>query len=216
MCNCFLPGTIVSHEGTRQRLMTSAPTPQYINDLLDVIDPAGRSLMDGHYHRLPTVTYQGSMNVHLGGLDFEFTHLPGHTLNGSMIYLRQQKIAFTGDIICSAGLPAFIDGDTFAWIDSVKHIEAMKDIRYIVPGHGKVCDLAFATTFRKWIEDLVAEVQVQIDKGNSRDQAMKEVSYEDHIHIATGESPAYPQYLMDLFMTKSIGVIYDHILARRA
>src|SRR3954466_2930044 len=73
MCNCFLPGTIVSHQGTRDRLMNSAPTRQYIDDLLDVIDPAGRSLMDGHYQRLPTVTYQGSMSVHLGGLDFEFT-----------------------------------------------------------------------------------------------------------------------------------------------
>lgn len=216
MCNCFLPGTIVSHQGTRDRLMTSAPTRQYVDDLLDVIDPAGRALMDGHYTRLPTVTYQESMTVHLGGLDFEFTHLPGHTLNGSLIYLRQQKVAFTGDIICSAGLPAFIDGDAFAWIEAVKHIEAITDIRYIVPGHGKVCDLAFATTFRKWIEDLVAEVQAQIDKGNSREQAMKQVTYEDYIHIATGESPAYPQYLMDMFITKSIGVIYDQILARRA
>ena len=60
------------------------------------------------------------------------------------------------------------------------------------------------------------QVANQIDKGQSREQAMREVTYEDRIHIATGESPAYPQYLMDLFITNSIGVIYDQILARRA
>lgn len=213
--NFFLPGIVVSHEGTRERLINNPPTRDYVDKLLDVIDPAGKMFMDGYTTRLPTVTYTKSMSVNIGGLDFDFTHLPGHTLNSSLIYLRQQQIAFTGDLICEAGLPAFIEADTFAWIDAVKHIEAM-DIRYIVPGHGKVCDLSVATTFRKWIEDLVAQVERRIDKGQPREQAMKEVTYEDHIHIATGESPAYPQYLMDLFITNSVGVIYDHILARRA
>lgn len=213
--NFFLPGTVVSHEVTRERLINAAPTRKYIDELFDVIDPAGKALMDGYSPRLPQITYTNRMTVNLGGLDFEFTHLPGHTRNSSLIYLRQQKIAFTGDLICEAGLPAFIEADTFAWIEAVRHIEAM-DIRYIVPGHGKVCEISFARTFRKWIEDLVEQVANRIDKGQSRDQAMQEVTYEDHIHIATGESPAYPQYLMDLFVRNSIGVIYDQILERRA
>lgn len=213
--NFFLPGTVVSHAVTRERLINAAPERDYIDKLLDVIDPAGKVLMDGYSPRLPQITYTGQMTINIGGLDFEFTHLPGHTRNSSLIYLRQQKIAFTGDLICEAGLPAFIEADTFAWIEAVRHIEAM-DIRYIVPGHGKVCDASFAKTFRKWIEDLVEQVANRIDKGQSREQAMREVTYEDRIHIATGESPAYPQYLMDLFITNSIGVIYDQILARRA
>jgi cyclase len=213
--NFFLPGTVVSHKVTRERLINAAPERDYIDKLLDVIDPAGKVLMDGYSPRLPQITYTGHMTINIGGLDFEFTHLPGHTRNSSLIYLRQQKIAFTGDLICEAGLPAFIEADTFAWIEAVRHIEAM-DIRYIVPGHGKVCDASFAKTFRKWIEDLVEQVANRIDKGQSREQAMREVTYEDRIHIATGESPAYPQYLMDLFITNSIGVIYDQILARRA
>jgi len=76
--------------------------------------------------------------------------------------------------------------------------------------------IAEARAFRQQMEELVHQVEKCIDRGLSRDAAMAEVAYEDRIHIATGESPAYPDHLMELFMTKSIGVIYDHIVQRRA
>lgn len=215
MCNNFLPGEIVSHEGTRDKLLNSPPSRQYIDDLLDVIDPVGKMYLDEYTQRLPTITYSKSMVLRLGGLEFQLTHFRGHTLNSSLIYLPQQKIAFTGDLVCEAGLPAFIDADTFEWIETVRTIESM-DIRYIMPGHGKVCTIAEARTFRQQMEELVHQVEKCIDRGLSRDAAMAEVAYEDRIHIATGESPAYPDHLMELFMTKSIGVIYDHIVQRRA
>jgi cyclase len=165
--------------------------------------------------RVPTLTFTASFTLHLGGLDFAMTHLPGHTLNSTLITIPQQGVVFTGDLVCEAGLPAFIEADTFAWIDAVRAIEAM-DIRTIVPGHGKVCGKEMATTFRGWMEDLVGEVERRIDKGVSREVIAREVSYEDRIHIATGQSPGYPKHLIDLFMTKSIETIHDHILQRRA
>ena len=215
MCNIFLPGEIVSHEGTREKLVNSPPTRQYIDDLLNVIDPAGKMYLDEYSQRLPTITFSKSMELRVGGLEFQLTHYRGHTLNSALVYLPQQKIAFTGDLVCEAGLPAFIDADTFEWIETIRKIETM-DIRYIMPGHGKVCTIKEARVFREQMEDLVGEVEKCLDGGLSRDDAMAKVYYEDRIHIATGESPAYPDHLMELFMTKSIGVIYDHIIQKRA
>ena len=148
MCNIFLPGEIVSHEGTREKLVKSPPTRQYIDDLLDVIDPAGKMYLDEYSQRLPTITFSKSMELRVGGLEFQLTHYRGHTLNSALIYLPQQKIAFTGDLVCEAGLPAFIDADTFEWIETIRKIEAM-DIRYIMPGHGKVCTIKEARVFRR-------------------------------------------------------------------
>ena len=217
MGNVFFGGTIVSHEMTRERLLNAAPTRQYLKDLLAVIDPDGTMYIDleNYRVRLPTVTYRGSMTLHVGGLDFEFTHLPGHTRNSSIIYIPQQQVLFTGDLVCESSLPAFIEADTFAWIEAVRHIEAM-DVRYLIPGHGQVCDKAMATTFRGWIEDLVGEVETRLDKGMPRDEVAREVAYEDRIHYSTGGSPDYPQHLIDLFIRRSIETIYDQILERRA
>ena len=213
--NFFLPGRVVSHEITRQRLLTDPPTREYLDDLFDVIDPAGKVYMSDYAVRVPTVTYTNKMSLRVGGLDFELTHLPGHTLNSTLVYIPQQQVAFTGDLVCEASLPAFLEADTFAWIEAVKTIEAM-DIRYIIPGHGKVCGLETARSFRGQIEDLVGEIERRMDKGQSRDVVAAEVAYEDRIHIATGESPGYPQHLIDLFMTRSIETIYDQIGQRRA
>lgn len=213
--NYFLPGEIVSHETTRERLKNAAPTRQYLDDLFAVIDPDARMYLDEYRVRLPTVTYRGAMTLHVGGLDVEITHLPGHTRNSSLVYIPQQQVAFTGDLVCEAGLPAFIEADTFAWIEAVRRIEAM-DIRYLVPGHGQVCDGRMATTFRGWMEDLIGEVERRLDRGMTREAVAAEVSYEDRIHIPTGGSPGYPQHLIDLFMRRSIETIYDHILEHRA
>ncbi len=215
MGNAFLPGTIVSHAGTLERLTNNAPTMQYMSDLLDVIDPAGKMYMHNYAWRLPTVTYETAMTVHLGGLDFEFRHFRGHTLNSSLIYLPQQQVAFTGDLVCELGLPAFIEADTFDWIETVRHIESM-DVRYLVPGHGKVSDIGEARRFRQQIEELVGQVEARIDKGEPREHVMRAVTYEDRIHMSTGGSPDYPAHLIELFMVKSIATIYDHILAKRA
>lgn len=216
MGNVFLPGRIVAQEMTRDLLKNKAPTRQYISDLLDVIDPAGKMYIQDDYRvRLPSVTFQKSMTLHVGGIDFELSHHPGHTLNSTMIYLPQQQVAFTGDLVCELSLPAFIEADTFAWIEAVKHIETM-DIRHLVPGHGKVSTIDEARRFRRKMEDLIGEVETRIDRGMAKSAVADEVAYEDKIHISTGGSPDYPQHLIDLFMRKSIETIYDHILAHRA
>jgi len=213
--NYWMPGRVVGHAITRELLLTNPPTRQNLDDLFAVIDPAWSMYASDYRVRVPTLTFTASFTLHLGGLDFAMTHLPGHTLNSTLITIPQQGVVFTGDLVCEAGLPAFIEADTFAWIDAVRAIEAM-DIRTIVPGHGKVCGKEMATTFRGWMEDLVGEVERRIDKGVSREVIAREVSYEDRIHIATGQSPGYPKHLIDLFMTKSIETIHDHILQRRA
>jgi cyclase len=213
--NFFLPGTVVSHEQTRKKLLHSAPSPEYLDALLDVIDPQGKMYMEAYAPRVPTLTYTGTMTLHVGGLDFELTHLPGHTLNSTLVTIPQQGIAFTGDLVCEAGLPAFIEADTYAWIDAVRRIEGM-DLRYIVPGHGSVCGIDAARRFRGQMEDLVGEVERRIEAGQARERVAAEVTYEDRIHTPIGESPGYPQHLIDLFMRGSIETIYDHVLARHA
>ncbi len=212
--NYFLPGRVVSHEGTRERLTNNAPTRQYLHDLMTAIDPEGLKFMADYRVRIPEVTFSDKLTLHVGGLDFEMSYMRGHTLNSSIVYLPQQQVCFTGDLVCNLGLPAFIEADTFAWIETIRKIEAM-DIRHIVPGHGKVCDLAQATRFRGMIEDLVGQVEGELDRGCPRDRIADLVAYEDLIHMSTGGSPPYPEHLITLFMRGSIEKIHDHILERR-
>ena len=212
--NYFLPGRVVSHEGTLERLTNNAPSKQYLDDLMAAIDPEGLKFMKDYRVRKPEITFSERLTLHVGGLDFEMSYARGHTLNSAIIYIPQQQVCFTGDLVCSLGLPAFIEADTFAWIETIKRIEKM-DIRHIVPGHGKVCNLAEARRFRSMIENLVGEVETHLDKGVARERIADLVAYEDLIHMSTGGSPDYPQDLITLFMRGSIETIFDQILVRR-
>lgn len=211
MGNAFLPGTVVSHEGTRERLIDAPPSRAYIEALLGAIDPAGLMYMENYAVRVPTLTYTERMTLHAGGLDFDLIHLRGHTLNSTVVHLRQQEIAFTGDLVCEAGLPSFIDADVAAWIEAVRTIESM-EVRYVVPGHGEVCGIDRVARFREQIEALVAEVEAQIDAGRDRDEVAATVTYEDNIHR---EADGYSREGIERTMRGSIEVIYDQILARR-
>lgn len=211
MGNAFLPGTVVSHEGTRERLIDSPPDRATIETLLGAIDPAGLMYMENYAVRVPTLTYTERMTLHVGGLDFDLIHLRGHTLNSTVVHLRQQEIAFTGDLVCEAGLPSFLDADVAAWIEAVRTIESM-EVRHVVPGHGKVCGIDRVTRFRQEIEALVAEVERHVDAGHDRDAVAAAVTYPDNIHLA---AHGYSEASIARTMRGSIEVIYDQILARR-
>lgn len=213
--NFFLPGTIVSHEGTRERLQNNAPTKKYLDDLFAVIDPEGLPLMRDYQVRIPEITFTDRLTLHVGGIDFNLIHHKGHTLNSLYVHVPQLETVFSGDLICELGLPAFVEADTFAWLGAIRDIEKLQP-KHIVPGHGQVCDVAEAVRFRGLIEDLVAEVDGHRTKGVERSAIADLVSFEDRIHISTGGSPSYPDHLIEFFMRKSIEAIYDHIEAREA
>ncbi|MEA3027533.1 MAG: hypothetical protein QOF91_2818 [Alphaproteobacteria bacterium] len=57
--------------------------------------------------------------------------------------------------------------DTFEWIETVRTIESM-DIRYTMPGHGKIYTIAEARTFRQQMEELVHQVEKCIEPSAGR------------------------------------------------
>ncbi len=88
MGNFFMAGdgvTIVGHDETRRKLVEGHPTLEFMRSLLGYIDPAGIPLMEDYVYRIPTLTCNGGMTLHLGGVTFQLMYFQGHTPNGLMI-----------------------------------------------------------------------------------------------------------------------------------
>jgi cyclase len=215
MGNYFLPGTVVSHEITRDRLVNHAPTKQYVEDLTAVIDPEGLPLIRDYQVRVPTITFVDRMALDVGSLRFDLTHRPGHTPNSVYIELKALGVVFSGDLFCELGLPAFVEAHVFEWLDAARFFETI-DAEWIVPGHGAVSRPAEVTPFRQQMEELIGKVGRGIDRGDPRERLADTIRFEDRIHISTGGSPSYPDHLIDLFMRKSIEAIHDQIIERRS
>jgi glyoxylase-like metal-dependent hydrolase (beta-lactamase superfamily II) len=95
---------------------------------------------------LPTRLIEGAdVRLELGGTVFELRHRGGgHTPGDMMVWLPRSKVLFAGDIVYVDRLLAVIPvSNTRSWLAAFAVIEALAPTR-IVPGHGRVADLATA------------------------------------------------------------------------
>ncbi|MGY4408391.1 cyclase [Bradyrhizobium sp. LB7.1] len=163
--NFFLPGEIVSHTYTRWHMSQSTAINQDFRATLEILDPSGMQYyFPGYVPRIPALTFTHRMFLDVGGTNFELVHLSGHAPSSIIVVIPHQGIAFVGDLMCEAGLPSFLDADTYGWIEAVRVIEAL-DVRHIVPGHGNVCGTAQVSHFRQQMEDIVGQVEHRVDAG---------------------------------------------------
>lgn len=124
-----LPGfpkglTIIAQENCKQQMEHPRNNPQNI-DLSSYI---------------PSKTVAKKESMTIDGVRFVLLHwAPAHTSGDLIIYLPDQKIAFTGDITVTR-LPYPLihledEGSSAGWIESMKGIVALNADTY-VPGHG--------------------------------------------------------------------------------
>lgn len=129
----------------------------------------------------PTHLLTGESNrLELGGVVLEVKHLHGgHTPGDSIVWLPEQEVAFTGDIVYVdrvLGLHAV--SNTKHWRESFSMLEALNP-RLIVPGHGAVTDLARAQAqTRDLLVALRAHMGNAVESGVDLDAAVKSFNAE--------------------------------------
>ena len=86
-------------------------------------------------------TPQDGELLDLGDTSLEFIHTPGHTMGSLCIYLREEKVLFTGDNILGLGTTVISPdvGDMTSYIESL-HKMLNFDLEKICPGHGPEID----------------------------------------------------------------------------
>jgi cyclase len=208
--NFLLPGTIVSHSVTRRRMAEEYPSSAYVEDLLSVIDPEGLVLMPDFSLRLPAITFDDRMHLYLGNVTVELIHLAGHTANSLIVYLPEQRVLFSGDNVCEAGLPSFQDSRVSSLFETLDYISGL-DFEILVPGHGEVGTKRTVATFHDQVQDLVRQVREAARAGVPREEAAARIRFEDRIHTSTRSYVGYPDNLIEEFQRRSVLSIYDQL-----
>ena len=181
-----LPGfpkglTIIAQENCKQQMEHPRNNPQNID-------------LSGY---IPTKTVAKKESMTIDGVRFQLLHFaPAHTSGDLIIYLPDQKIAFTGDITVMR-LPYPLihledQGSSAGWIESMKGIVALNADTF-VPGHGGTQTkaelqqrLANTAARRDKIKELVAQ-------GKSLPEIKKELG-EAVAPPAGGGGPGFPTF----------------------
>ncbi|MFC3682449.1 MBL fold metallo-hydrolase [Hydrogenophaga luteola] len=145
-------------------------------DHLAALQPALKEKLDGTVPNLPTRWLTGNdETLNLGGMAIEVKHRGGaHTPGDLMVWLPQQRVVFSGDIVYVDRMLGVIPvSHTGRWLQSFAAMEALQPAR-IVPGHGEVCDLPKAQAqTRDYLQALRTHMKKAVENGEDIGTAIK-------------------------------------------
>jgi glyoxylase-like metal-dependent hydrolase (beta-lactamase superfamily II) len=87
----------------------------------------------------PTIELTDGQILHIGEIELEVRHTPGHTPGGVIYFCPSEQVAFVGDLIFqgSIGRTDFPGGDYDAVIKSIRNqVFSLPDETRLMPGHG--------------------------------------------------------------------------------
>jgi cyclase len=136
----------------------------------------------------PFLTFDSEFRLYLGDETIQIWHTPpAHTDGDSVVYFEKAKVLHGGDLAWNHVIP-FIDleggGSAAGYAVALDKVLARipSDAR-VIPGHGKVMDVAGLKEFRRYIGDILDAAAKAKKQGISREDFLKAV-----------DLPAYKDY----------------------
>lgn len=142
--------------------------------------------LQGYVFSPPDVGLWGSCDLRMGGVTFKIIVVPPvHTATNLIIYVPEEKLLVTGDLIFAPGFFPYIEhsfgGAPAAWIRALDDLLATygEDTK-VVPGHGDPGGLELLRAQRECLRDIIDAVVAAREHGLSLDQAKAEVKLEKY------------------------------------
>lgn len=116
----------------------------------------GAFLQDVNKLRPPDITFEESMRLDLGGVSVQLLYYgPAHTEGDQMIFVDQDRVLITGDVVQNKVVPAVAaaGGGLQSWIKVLDRLEQLRPA-IVVPTHSRVGDGTLIAKERAFIEDI--------------------------------------------------------------
>jgi glyoxylase-like metal-dependent hydrolase (beta-lactamase superfamily II) len=155
--------------------------------------PEMKALLQDVKPRPPDIVFDREAKLELGGVTVRLLWLgPAHTRGDSFVFVEEDGVLFTGDVVINRFFPIFPDADASGknWLAILDQLDALQP-RKIVPGHGEVGDAALIgkeRTYLKAVQSRVMELKAQ---GKSADESAKLLSAEFRTKYPDWENPGW-------------------------
>jgi len=136
---------------------------------------------------LPNETFSGEMQLMVGDKEVRLVEVgPAHTRGDVIVYVPQDRVLYTGDMLFNGAHPAVWAGPVSNWIRACDRMLSW-EIDAVVPGHGAMADKGVIREFRDYLEYVLAESRKCYDKGMDFIEAADAISLDPWTHFAEDE-----------------------------
>ena len=124
----------------------------------------------------PHIVYDGGADLDLGGKTVQLrTMAPAHSRGDQVIFLPNERVLFTGDLVENRFYPIFpfvppydVDVDGNHWITVIEELQRLEP-NLVVPGHGELGDTGLLTTTHEYLTLLRSETKRLAAEGHEAD-----------------------------------------------
>ena len=148
----------------------------FFEDLLANYDFVNEEITHREVTR-PTRTMTDRLEVDLGGRTVELRHLaPGNTKGDMILWLPEEKILATGDIVVRPTPYGFFSYPR-SWAAVLRELKTI-DAKYIIPGHGEIMtDTAYLDLLAETMDLVATQVDAQAKAGKSLDETRAAIDW---------------------------------------
>lgn len=124
---------------------------------------------------LPQQTFSGRLALDVGEHRVELIEVgPAHTKGDTLVYLPEQRVAFTGDILFIGSHPIVWEGPVSNWIAACDRLLEL-DTDVIVPGHGPITNRDGVRRTKEYWERLIEASRRGRAAGAAPDEIAREL-----------------------------------------
>lgn len=135
----------------------------------------------------PTETFSGEMVLKVGEKEVRLIEVgPAHTRGDVVVYVPQDKVLYTGDMLFNGAHPAIWAGPTTNWINACDRMLSW-DLDVVVPGHGAITDKSGIREFRDYLAYVLEQSRRCHEAGMDFVQAADAISLDRWAHYAEDE-----------------------------
>jgi glyoxylase-like metal-dependent hydrolase (beta-lactamase superfamily II) len=142
---------------------------------------------DGIDVAMPTLTFEGELQRRVGNKTVRIIEVgPAHTGGDILVYVPEDRVIFTGDILFINGHPLIWTGPIGNWIKACQLIMDL-DVETVVPGHGPITDKRGAAAVKGYLEYVTREARKRFDAGMPMFEAARDISMAEYRNWSDGE-----------------------------
>jgi len=129
--------------------------------------------MRSHRWDVPNRTFEDTLVLHKGSRTIELHHFRGHTRGDVVLFLPQEKILISGDLVDD--LPYGGHGNPRQWLETLRTLDTF-DFDTMIPGHGSVRHgKEHLHRITRLVETIVSQVDQAVADGADLETTQKRV-----------------------------------------